>query len=239
MTSIQLQFRRGTSTQWTSANPTLAAGEMGIETNTNLFKIGNGATGWTGLPYGGLQGPTGAVGSTGPTGATGPTGTTGPTGPAGNVGSVSALLSGSVSAPSLAFSSDTSAGLFLQAAGNIGFTTAGVERMRVSSNVTIPTPMRARIVTSNITGTSATVDFTSNDGTYYYLTNTGFNGLTLTFPGSGAAPGAFNVFRNTTATNLSVTLTYSGGGSGITSPLTINGSNSATIVWTGSTYVLF
>ena len=215
MPTIQLQFRRGTAAEWSNTNPTLAAGEMGIETGTNLFKIGNGSTAWNSLSYGGLQGATGPVGS------------------------LSNMQSGSVSAPSLAFASDISAGLYLPISSNIGFTTAGVERMRIGSNVTIPTPMRARIVTSNITGTSATVDFTSSDGTYYYMTNTGFNALTLTFPGNNVAPGAFNVFRNTTGTNLSVTLTYSGGGSGITSPLTINSSNSATIIWTGTTYVLF
>lgn len=82
MPNIQLQFRRGTAAEWTSANPTLAAGEMGIETDTNQFKIGIGTTGWTGLPYGGIQGPTGQTGNTGPTG---PIGITGPTGAASTV----------------------------------------------------------------------------------------------------------------------------------------------------------
>lgn len=212
MPTIQLQFRRGTFAEWSNTNPTLAAGEMGIETNTSQFKIGNGTTAWRDLSYGGIQGPPGAV---------------------------SSLQSGSVSTPSLAFTSDLSAGMYLPSSGNVAFTTAGIERVRLGSNVIIPTPMRARIVTSNLSGTSATVDFTSTDGTYYHITNTGFNGLTLTFPGSNNAPGAFNTFRNTTATNLSVTLTYSGGGSGITSPLAISASNSATIVWNGSSYLLF
>ena len=60
MPNIQFQFRRGTSTEWADANPILASGEMGIETNTNLFKIGNGVTPWNSLPYGGIQGATGA-----------------------------------------------------------------------------------------------------------------------------------------------------------------------------------
>jgi len=47
----QFQFRRGTASQWTSANPTLAAGEMGYETDTNKFKIGNGSTAWNSLSY--------------------------------------------------------------------------------------------------------------------------------------------------------------------------------------------
>jgi hypothetical protein len=58
-TNLTLQFRRGTSTEWSSANPTLADGELAIETNTRLFKIGNGATGWNNLVYAGIQGPTG------------------------------------------------------------------------------------------------------------------------------------------------------------------------------------
>jgi len=54
--AIQIQFRRGTASEWTSANPILAVGEMGIETDTNLFKIGNGNTAWNSLAYGGIQG---------------------------------------------------------------------------------------------------------------------------------------------------------------------------------------
>jgi hypothetical protein len=47
----QFQFRRGTASQWTSANPTLAAGELGFETNTGKAKIGDGSTAWTSLAY--------------------------------------------------------------------------------------------------------------------------------------------------------------------------------------------
>ena len=51
MPYIQLQFRRGLSTQWTSNNTVLADGEMGIETDTSFFKIGNGSTAWNSLAY--------------------------------------------------------------------------------------------------------------------------------------------------------------------------------------------
>ena len=47
-----IKLRRGTASQWTTANPTLAAGEMGVETDTNKFKFGNGSTAWTSLAYG-------------------------------------------------------------------------------------------------------------------------------------------------------------------------------------------
>lgn len=47
----QIQVRRGTASQWTSTNPTLAAGEWGFETDTGKVKIGNGSTAWTSLSY--------------------------------------------------------------------------------------------------------------------------------------------------------------------------------------------
>ena len=50
MTS-RLQQRRDTAANWTSNNPTLAAGEIGLETDTSKFKIGNGSTAWTSLAY--------------------------------------------------------------------------------------------------------------------------------------------------------------------------------------------
>lgn len=46
-----IQLRRGTEAQWASANPTLAAGEIGIATDINKFKIGNGSTAWSSLAY--------------------------------------------------------------------------------------------------------------------------------------------------------------------------------------------
>jgi hypothetical protein len=47
----QIQVRRGTASQWTSTNPTLAAGEFGFETDTNKLKCGTGVTAWTSLAY--------------------------------------------------------------------------------------------------------------------------------------------------------------------------------------------
>jgi hypothetical protein len=47
----RIQVRRDTSTNWNSANPTLAAGELGFATNFNLLKVGTGVDAWTALPY--------------------------------------------------------------------------------------------------------------------------------------------------------------------------------------------
>jgi len=62
MSYIQLQFRRDTSVNWAAKNPLLACGEMGIELDNHVFKIGDGILRWNDLPYGGLQGPTGPPG---------------------------------------------------------------------------------------------------------------------------------------------------------------------------------
>lgn len=48
-----IQFRRDTAANWTSVAPTLAAGEIGFETDTKKFKIGDGSTAWGSLPYAG------------------------------------------------------------------------------------------------------------------------------------------------------------------------------------------
>lgn len=47
----QMQVRRGTAASWTSTNPTLAAGEWGLETDTGKTKIGDGSTAWASLAY--------------------------------------------------------------------------------------------------------------------------------------------------------------------------------------------
>lgn len=47
----QIQLRNGSAAAWTTANPTLAAGEVGCETDTKKLKIGDGATAWNGLAY--------------------------------------------------------------------------------------------------------------------------------------------------------------------------------------------
>lgn len=49
--AVQIQLRNGTAAQWTSANPTLALGEIGVEKDTSKFKIGDGTTAWTSLGY--------------------------------------------------------------------------------------------------------------------------------------------------------------------------------------------
>lgn len=55
--AVRIQLRRDTAANWASNNPVLAQGEIGLETDTNQFKIGNGTSLWSALSYGGIQGP--------------------------------------------------------------------------------------------------------------------------------------------------------------------------------------
>ena len=74
MTYTTLQLRRDTDANWTSADPVLAEGEIGMlvdgSGDVTSFKIGNGTDAWSALTYfspGGVgpQGPAGSDGSDG------------------------------------------------------------------------------------------------------------------------------------------------------------------------------
>ena len=50
-TFTRFKLRNGTAAEWTAANPTLLQGEIGVETDTRKYKIGDGSTAWAGLSY--------------------------------------------------------------------------------------------------------------------------------------------------------------------------------------------
>ena len=49
--ATKIQVRRDSSADWTTINPVLSEGEIGFETNTGKFKIGNGSSVWSALDY--------------------------------------------------------------------------------------------------------------------------------------------------------------------------------------------
>jgi len=61
MTRIPFQLAHDTAALWTSNNPTLAAGEAGVETDTHKIKVGDGSTTWSSLAYAGGSGGSGTV----------------------------------------------------------------------------------------------------------------------------------------------------------------------------------
>lgn len=55
MANIQFQVRRGTASEWATANPILADGELAYETDTSKLKVGDGLTSYNPLPYFGVS----------------------------------------------------------------------------------------------------------------------------------------------------------------------------------------
>ncbi len=49
--AVKIQLRRGSAAQWNAANPVLAAGEFGLELDTDKRKIGDGVHAWGDLDY--------------------------------------------------------------------------------------------------------------------------------------------------------------------------------------------
>jgi len=49
--SLHIQLRRDSAADWASNNPTMPQGEIGLETDTGLFKFGDGSTAWNSLAY--------------------------------------------------------------------------------------------------------------------------------------------------------------------------------------------
>jgi microcystin-dependent protein len=69
MSTTTIKLRRDSSADWKSNNPTLASGEVGVVTDRNTVKVGDGVTAWNSLdfllppglilPYGGSTAPSG------------------------------------------------------------------------------------------------------------------------------------------------------------------------------------
>jgi hypothetical protein len=47
----RIRLRRDTAANWTAANPVLGNGEVGLESDTRNFKVGNGSSAWAALDY--------------------------------------------------------------------------------------------------------------------------------------------------------------------------------------------
>ena len=49
--NVKIKHRYDTASNWTTNNPVLLAGELGIESNTGKMKVGDGTTLWSRLGY--------------------------------------------------------------------------------------------------------------------------------------------------------------------------------------------
>ena len=173
----KIQLRRDTAANWTSANPTLSSGELGYETDTGKFKIGNAAgTAWTSLSYAAVTAYGDLSGT--PSAYTLPTATTSVLGGV-KVGAnlsisngvLSAISSGS-SATSLPWANITSTPTTLAGYGiTDGLTASNLTAYLTSATAASTYLPIANFTYANITGkpTLATV---ASTGSYTDLTNT-------------------------------------------------------------------
>ena len=131
MTTRRILIRRDTAANWTSANPTLASGELGGETDTGKLKLGNGSTAWNSLAYQGgvtsVNGNTGVV--TGLAPISSPTFTGTPTLPTGTIATTQTAANNTTAVATTAY---------VDAAVSAGVAT--VDTLDDLSDVTAPTP---------------------------------------------------------------------------------------------------
>lgn len=196
MAYIQFQLRRGTASEWSSANPVLAAGEVGIESDTKFFKIGDGTTAWNTLGYG-ASGYSGYSGLSGYSGFSGISGYSGATGLSGYSGS-------SVSYPSAGIPVSTGTGWNTSKTAPTG-DIVGTTDTQVLTNKTIEAGTftngyTEETVTAN-TSTAYTINLTN--GTVQILTLTG--NCTYTFPAAAAGKSFLLVQKQDATGNRTVT----------------------------------
>ena len=143
LSALQKQ-RRDTAANWTAENPTLLAGEIGIESDTDKIKIGNGSTAWTSLGYQGII-------------------------PSSGVYPLSQLLmpSGTASAPSISFDGDTNTGVYRTGADQLAISTNGAGRLFVdaSGNVALGVTTFSKPFTIN--NANAAIALRANSGGAY------------------------------------------------------------------------
>ena len=176
-----MQQRRDTAASWTSSNPTLASGELGLETDTGKIKIGNGSTAWTSLTYAATGTITSVVAGTGLSGGTiTSSGTIA-------IDSTVATLTGTQTLTNKTLTSPT-----VNTA-----TIAGINSSNVATGTLADTIIRGLNEDINVVASAATGTINIEVGTasiWYYTTNATAN-HTLNFRYSSSV--SLNTFMNT------------------------------------------
>ena len=188
--AVQIQLRRDTASNWTSANPTLAAGEFAIETDTDKYKIGDGSTAWTSLGYSSLPAGTATIAS--------PTFTGVPAGP------TAAANTNTTQLATTAFVM-TEVGDYLPLAGG---TLSGAI---VGADQIISAPVLKDVgetcVANATSGSTDTIDL--EDGNVHNVTLTANCTFTFSNPPASGTSGSFTLFLNQDGTG-SRTATWPG-----------------------------
>jgi hypothetical protein len=200
----KIQLRRDTAAVWASVNPVLADGEMGLESDTQCAKFGDGSTPWNGLGY--LRFPGGGPTAVDLTG-TPPAGTIGlsysftPT-IAGGTGPYTVTNTGAALPSGTTLNSSTGAitgTLIGSPASYAGIVLHAVDSLGASANLPLSTIVVSGVGAAlSISGTPPT---TGQVGTAYSFTPTAAGGTgTKTFSlASGTLPAGLSINSSTGA----------------------------------------
>jgi hypothetical protein len=132
LSALQKQ-RRDTAANWTAENPTLLAGELGLESDTGYWKVGDGSTAWTSLAYvSGLGGeiPVSRLAD----GAAGQIIQTDAAGTDVEWSSTTNLPLGTAAAPAYRFQGDPNTGIYSPGADQLAISTGGSGRLFVDAS---------------------------------------------------------------------------------------------------------
>jgi hypothetical protein len=132
LSALQKQ-RRDTAANWTAENPTLLAGELGLESDTGYWKVGDGSTAWTSLAYvSGLGGeiPVSRLAD----GAAGQIIQTDAAGTGVEWSSTTNLPLGTAAAPAYRFQGDPNTGIYSPGADQVAVATNGSGRLFVDAS---------------------------------------------------------------------------------------------------------
>jgi hypothetical protein len=194
--------RRDTAANWTAENPTLLAGELGLESDTGYWKVGDGSTAWTSLAYvSGLGGEIpvsrladGAARQLLQTDAAGTgvewtsnvdvPGTLDVTSTA-TFDSIARHPIGSAAAPTLTFTGDTNTGIYSPGADQVAVATNGVGRLFVDASGNIGVGQASPGAKLDVNGGALFAgDITNSAGKFYVVNTYGYF-----FGGSGNLTG--------------------------------------------------
>lgn len=243
--TVKIQVRNGTAAQWTSANPTLSAGELGAETDTGKIKVGTGAAAWTALPYASGTGTVSTVGWTGGiVSIANPTSTPAFT-IAGTSGGIPYFNSGTTWATSAALGANA-----LVVGGGAGAAPATISNITSDNSylqLGATTPLRFGntgntfyVALKGPASTAANVTWTlpATDGTSGQLLSTNGSGTLswATASGGGGAVASGSIYLNSLTISSSYTIT-TGQGAHSVGPITV-ASGAVLTVASGSRYVI-
>jgi len=233
--AVQIQIRRGTASAWTAANPTLAAGEFAIETDTDFYKIGDGSTAWTSLGYSSLPSGSALLAS--------PTFTGVPAAPTAAADTNTTQIAttayvqtelGALSSDSIK-DADNDTKIQVEEASDediIRFDTAGTERMSIGATgtVTIVGDLTVNGTTTTINSTTLSVDDKNIElGSVATPSDTTADGGGITLKGASDKTILWTNSTDTWDFNQGITVTGTATATAFAGPLTGNASTATAL----------